>query len=59
MNKKRILIAIICIALAVLLICSLFVAAGFAFANADDFQFGGLVGELLAGKDQPLWRLGG
>ena len=54
MNKKRILIAIICIALAVLLICSLFVAAGFAFANADDFQFGGLVGELLAGKDEIL-----
>ena len=52
MNKKRILIAIICIALAVLLICSLFVAAGFAFANADDFQFGGLVGELLAGKEK-------
>ena len=51
MNKKRILIAIICIALAVLLICSLFVAAGFAFANADDSQFGGLVGELLAGKE--------
>ena len=52
MKKKRIVIATICIFLAVLMIGSLFVAAGIAFSRVEDFQFGGLVGELLAGKDE-------
>ena len=51
MKKKRIVIAIVCIALSALLICGLF-AAGFAYVNANGFQFGGLVGELMAGKDK-------
>ena len=54
MKKKRIVIATICIFLAVLMIGSLFVAAGIAFSRMEDFQFGGLVGELLAGKDEIL-----
>ena len=52
MKSKRIIIAAICTFLAVLMIGSLFVAAGIAFSRIDDFQFGGLVGELLAGKDE-------
>lgn len=52
MKKNRIIIAAICIFLAVLMIGSLFVAAGVAFSRMEDFQFGGLVGELLAGKDE-------
>jgi hypothetical protein len=52
MKKNRIVIATICIFLAVLMIGSLFVAAGIAFSRMEDFQFGGLVGELLAGKDE-------
>ena len=52
MKKNRIIIATICIFLAVLMIGSLFVAAGIAFSRIEDFQFGGLVGELLAGKDE-------
>ena len=54
MKKNRIVIATICIFLAVLMIGSLFVAAGIAFSRMEDFQFGGLVGELLAGKDEIL-----
>lgn len=52
MKKKRLVIAIVCIALAVLTVSSLFVAAGVAFVRADDFEFGGLVGELLASKGE-------
>lgn len=52
MKKNRIIIAAICTFLAVLMIGSLFVAAGIAFSRIEDFQFGGLVGELLAGKDE-------
>ena len=52
MKKKRIIIAAICTFLAVLMIGCLFVAAGSAFSRIDDFQFGGLVGELLAGKNE-------
>ena len=52
MKKKRIIIAVVCLILAVLMIGSLFVAAGIAFSRMEDFQFGGLVGELLAGKDE-------
>ena len=52
MKKKRLIIATVCILLAVLLVGSLLVAAGVAFANADGFRFGGLVGELLAGKNE-------
>ncbi|MBO5757963.1 MAG: hypothetical protein J6S28_09705, partial [Clostridia bacterium] len=52
MKKKRIIIATICIFLTVLMIGSLFVAAGVAFSRMEDFQFGGLVGELLASKDE-------
>ncbi|MBQ7379543.1 MAG: hypothetical protein IJW70_07710 [Clostridia bacterium] len=54
MQKKRLVITVVCILLAVLLIGSLFVAAGVALANADNIQFGGLVGELLAGRDEIL-----
>ena len=54
MKKKRIIIAVVCLILAVLMVCSLFVAAGIAFSRMEDFQFGGLVGELLAGKDEIL-----
>ncbi|MBO5756085.1 MAG: hypothetical protein J6S28_00155, partial [Clostridia bacterium] len=54
MKKKRIIIAVVCLILAVLMVCSLFVAAGIAFSRIEDFQFGGLVGELLAGKDEIL-----
>ncbi len=53
MKKKRLIIVTVCVLLAVLMIGSLFVAAGVAFANADDFKFGGLVGELLADKNTP------
>ena len=42
----------VCLILAVLMVGSLFVAAGIAFSHIEDFQFGGLVGELLAGKDE-------
>ncbi|MBQ1233086.1 MAG: hypothetical protein IIW17_07615 [Clostridia bacterium] len=52
MKKKRIIIAVVCLILAVLMVGSLFVAAGIAFSRIEDFQFGGLVGELLAGKDE-------
>ena len=52
MKKKRLIIATVCILLAVLMIGSLLVAAGVAFANADGFRFGGLVGELLAGNNE-------
>ncbi len=52
MKSKRIIIAVVCLILAVLMIGSLFVAAGVAFSRMEDFQFGGLVGELLAGKDE-------
>lgn len=52
MKKNRIIIAVVCLILAVLMVCSLFVAAGIAFSRIEDFQFGGLVGELLAGKDE-------
>ena len=54
MKKKRIIIAVVCLILAVLMVGSLFVAAGIAFSRVEDFQFGGLVGELLAGKDEIL-----
>ncbi len=53
MKKKRLIIVTVCVLLAVLMIGSLFVAAGIAFANADNLQFGGLVGELLADKNTP------
>ena len=54
MKKNRIIIAVVCLILAVLMVGSLFVAAGIAFSRMEDFQFGGLVGELLAGKDEIL-----
>ena len=54
MKKNRIIIAVVCTFLAVLMIGSLFVAAGIAFFRMEDFQFGGLVGELLAGKEEIL-----
>lgn len=54
MKKNRIIIAVVCTFLAVLMIGSLFVAAGIAFSRMEDFQFGGLVGELLAGKEEIL-----
>ena len=54
MKKKRLIIATVCILLAVLMIGSLLVAAGVAFAHADGFRFGGLVGELLAGKNESI-----
>ena len=54
MKKNRIIIAVVCTFLAVLMIGSLFVAAGIAFFRLEDFQFGGLVGELLASKEEIL-----
>lgn len=54
MEKNRIIIAVVCTFLAILMIGSLFVAAGIAFFRMEDFQFGGLVGELLAGKEEIL-----
>ncbi len=51
MKKKRLVIAIVCILLTVLMLGGLFSAACWVLVNADDFQFGGLVGELMAEKD--------
>ena len=51
MNKKSVMIAAICIALAALLLYGTFAAAWWVAANAKSGQFSGLVGELLAGKE--------
>ena len=50
MKKERAIVTF-SVLLAVLTVGMLFAAAAIAFANADDFQFGGLIGELLEGKN--------
>ena len=52
MKKKRYLIAALCITLSLLLLLGSFSAAWYVVKNADSIKFGGLVGELLAGKDE-------
>ncbi len=52
MKKKRYLIAALCITLSLLLLLGSFSAAWYVVKNADSIRFGGLVGELLAGKDE-------
>ncbi len=52
MKKKRYLIAALCITLSLLLLLGSFSAAWYVVKNADSIKFGGLVGELLAGKDK-------
>ena len=51
MNKQTRTISILCIVLAALLIFGTFAAAWWVAANAKSGQLGGLVGELLAGKE--------
>ena len=51
MNHKTRFVSIACIVLAALLICGTFAAAWWVAANAKSGQLGGLVGELLAGKE--------
>ena len=52
MNRKKSLIAAACITMAALLLCGTFAATWWVVANAKSGQLGGLVGEMLAGKDK-------
>ena len=53
-SKKKLAVIVLCITLATLTASGLFGSVWWMVANAKDLQLGGLVGDLLAGRDNGL-----